>query len=320
MTGQALKPGVRVTVPASSGNLGPGFDVLGLALDVINTYDVWEIPTELRIDIEGEGEGIIARDHDNLFYSALTSFFALAGYEPSGLRIHEQNRIPLGRGMGSSAATIVGGLLAARALTGHAMDDDRLLDLAGSLEGHPDNVAAALGGGFVLVVPEEGERRSVRRLPWPQHIGCALFIPELLVSTDSAREVLPETYPREDVVHNLSRVALFIAAVQEGHPEDLRLATQDRLHQPYRRALVPGLDQIIAAALDAGALGAFLSGAGPSVMALFDRHSEGGGPRVGEAMAAAGRSYGLEGHSIVADVHGGGAEVTGLPPAPGEGG
>jgi homoserine kinase len=320
MAPEALKPGVRVTVPASSGNLGPGFDVLALALDLVNTYDVWEIPTELRIEIEGEGEGIISRDHDNLFYSAMTSVFALAGHEPSGLRIREQNRIPLGRGLGSSAATIVGGLLAARRLTGHPMDDDRLLDLAGSLEGHPDNVAAAIGGGLVLVVPEEDERHSVRRLPWPTHVGCVLFIPELLVSTDSAREVLPDAYPRVDVVHNLSRVALVIAAVQEGHAEDLRLATQDRLHQPYRRDLVPGLDEIIAAALDAGALGAFLSGAGPSVMALFDRRSEGGGLRVGAAMAAAGRGFGLEGRSIVADVRADGADVTGLPPAPGEAG
>jgi homoserine kinase len=303
MAPEALKPGVRVTVPASSGNLGPGFDVLALALDLVNTYDVWEIPTELRIEIEGEGEGIISRDHDNLFYSAMTSVFALAGHQPSGLRIREQNRIPLGRGLGSSAATIVGGLLAARRLTGHPMDDDRLLDLAG-----------------FLVVPEEDERHSVRRLPWPTHVGCVLFIPELLVSTDSAREVLPDAYPRVDVVHNLSRVALFIAAVQQGHAEDLRLATQDRLHQPYRRDLVPGLDEIIAAALDAGALGAFLSGAGPSVMALFDRRSEGGGLRVGASMATAGRGFGLEGRSIVADVRADGADVTGLPPAPGEAG
>ena len=314
----AGKPGVRVTVPASSANLGPGFDVLALALDLVNTYDVWEIPTELRIEVEGEGAGLIARDQDNLFYTAMTSYFVLAGYQPSGLHIREQNRIPLGRGLGSSAATIVGGLVAARSISGYRMDDERLLNLAGSLEGHPDNVAAALGGGFILVLPEEGEQYSVRRLPWPMHVGCALFVPELLVSTDSAREVLPRSYPREDVVHNLSRVALFVAAVQEGRAEDLTLATQDRLHQPYRRELVPGLDDIIAAALGAGALGAFLSGAGPTVMALFDRRREGAGPVIGEAMAAVARRSGLEGRNLVAEVKSTGAEASTLPPEPGQ--
>jgi homoserine kinase len=313
----AGKPGVRVTVPASSANLGPGFDVLALALDLVNTYDVWEIPTELRIEVEGEGAGLIARDQDNLFYTAMTSYFVLAGYQPSGLHIREQNRIPLGRGLGSSAATIVGGLVAARSISGYRMDDERLLNLAGSLEGHPDNVAAALGGGFILVLPEEGEQYSVRRLPWPMHVGCALFVPELLVSTDSARAVLPRSYPREDVVHNLSRVALFVAAVQEGRAEDLALATQDRLHQPYRRELVPGFDDIIAAALGAGALGAFLSGAGPTVMALFDRRHEGAGPVIGEAMAAVARRSGLEGRNLVAEVKSTGAEASALPPEPG---
>ncbi len=314
MTALAGKPGVRVTVPASSANLGPGFDVLALALDLVNTYDVWEIPTELRIEVEGEGAGLIPRDQDNLFYSAMTSYFALAGYEPSGLHIREQNRVPLGRGMGSSAATIVGGLLAARAISGHEMDAERLLNLGSELEGHPDNVAAALGGGFVLVMPGVGERYSVRRLPWPMHVGSVLFIPELLVSTDSAREVLPESFSRADVVYNLSRVALFISAVQEGRAEDLTLATQDRLHQPYRRNLVPGLDDMIAGAIEAGALGAFLSGAGPTVMALFDRGLAGAGVPIGDAMAAAGAKFGLEGRTLVVEVNGGGAEVSSLPP------
>lgn len=310
------KPGVRVTAPASSANLGAGFDVLAVALDIDNTYDVWEIPTELRIEIEGEGEGIIPRDHQNLFLSTMTSYFALAGYQPPGLHIRAQNGIPMGRGLGSSAATIVAGLLAARALSGYEMDDDRLLDLASSLEGHPDNVAAALAGGLVLVLPQEGERRVARRLRWPGHVGCALFIPELLVSTESAREVLPEAYPRADVVHNLSRVALLVAALQNGSVEDLTLATQDRLHQPYRGELVPGLDSIIAAALEAGAVGAFLSGAGPTVMALFDARQEGAGQRAGEAMAETGRGFGLEGVTRVASVRAKGAETTTLPPEP----
>ena len=306
------KPGVRVKVPASSANLGPGFDVLAVALELENIYDVWEIGTELRIEVNGEGAGHIPTDNSNLFFYAMQTYFTLAGYQPSGLVIREQNNIPIGRGLGSSAATIVGALLAARFISGYGMDDDRLLGMAASLEGHCDNVAAAVRGGFNLSIPEAGGRYTVRRLPWPSRLGCALFVPELLVSTESAREVLPTTYSRDDVVHNLSRLALFLSALQEGRMEDLRLATQDRLHQPYRAELVPGLDTIIGAAGLAGAFCGFLSGAGPTVLALYDRDSRGMGQRVANAMAKAGGQFGLEGRALTLDVRTLGAEFSGL--------
>jgi len=310
------RSGVRVSVPASSANLGPGFDVLGLALELLDVFDVWEVGSELRIEVDGEGAGSVPTNHSNLFFTTMQTYFTLAGYQPSGLIIREHNRIPLARGLGSSAATIVGALLAARAISGHAMGDDRLLDLAGSLEGHADNVGVALLGGFQMVAQEEGGRYLARRLELSDRLAAALFVPELLVSTESAREVLPEQYARADVVHNLSRLALLLSAIKDGRLEDLRVATDDRLHQPYRAELVPGFAEMLEAATSAGAAGVFLSGAGPTVLALHDRAVAGLGLGIAEAMAGAAAKFGLEGRRLVLDIREQGADVSRLPADP----
>lgn len=307
---------MRVTVPASTANLGPGFDVLGLAFDLVNTFDVWEIGTEVRIEVTGEGAGTVPRDQSNLFFLTMQTFFGIAGYQPVGLLIREQNKIPLARGLGSSASTIVGALLAARFLSGYEVDDQRLVDLAGSLEGHPDNPSAAFLGGLQLAVHDDGGRLAARRLAWPGRLAAALFVPDLLVSTSAARDALPEAYPRDDVVHNLGRLALLLSALQEGRLEDLSLATQDRLHQPYRAGLVPGLTEILAAATEAGATGTFLSGAGPTILALHDREVSGLGRRIAGAMERAAGSVGLRGQSMILDVRTDGAQVLPLPHDP----
>ena len=304
------RPGIRVSVPAGSANLGPGFDVLGLALDLLDVFDAWEIGSGVRIEVDGEGTGSVPTDQTNLFLTTMRTYFTLAGYHPPGLLIREHNRIPLARGLGSSAATIVGALLAAREISGHAMDDAQLLDLAASLEGHPDNVAVALRGGFQMVAGEAGGRHLARRLEISNRVGVALFVPDLLVSTEAARDVLPDQYPRADVVHNLSRLALLLSAIKDGRWEDLRVATEDRLHQPYRAALVPGFVDILAAATSAGAAGAFLSGAGPTVLALHDRSVAGLGSRITDAMGSAAATSGLGGRGLVLDVREKGAEVT----------
>jgi homoserine kinase len=310
------KPGVRVVVPASSANLGPGFDVLGLALELVNTCDVWETGDDLSIEVTGEGAGSVPTDQGNLFFLTMQTFFSLAGYEPSRLLIREQNRIPLARGLGSSAATIVGALLAARFLSGYQMEDERLIDMAASLEGHADNTAAAFYGGLQLAVSEQGGHHTVRRLAWPPRLGASLLVPELLVSTQSAREVLPDEYSRADVVRNLGRVALLVSALQEGHLEDLRLATEDTVHQPYRADLVPGFDEILTTAVEAGASGAFLSGAGPTLVALHDREVPGRGEEIAFAMRRAAASFGLEGRTMVLDIRKKGAQYRPLPNDP----
>jgi homoserine kinase len=307
---------VRVTVPASSANLGPGFDVLGLALDLVNTFDVWEVGNDVRIEVSGEGAGTVPVDRTNLFFLTMQTFFGLAGYAPVGLLIREQNKIPLARGLGSSASTIVGALLAARHLSGYDIDDERLLDLAGTLEGHPDNPAAALRGGLQLALPDEGGRLTARRLAWPSRLAATLFVPDLPVSTRSARRALPESYPRADVVHNLGHLALLLSALQEERLQDLSLATHDRLHQPYRAGMVPGLTEIISAATEAGASGAFLSGAGPTILALRDRDVGGLGRRIATAMEHAAGGFKLPGRTIVLDVRLEGAEIAPLPGDP----
>jgi homoserine kinase len=312
------KRGVRVVVPASTANLGPGFDVLGLALDLVNTFDVWETDGELRVEVTGEGSDTVPTDNSNLFFLTMQTFFSLAGYQPKQLLIREHNRIPLARGLGSSASTIVGALLAARFLSGYQMEDERLVDMAASLEGHADNTTAAFHGGLQLAVPEEGGRQTVRRLAWPPRLAVALFVPELLVSTQSAREVLPQQYSRTDVVRNLGRLGLLISALQEDRLEDLSLATDDRVHQPYRAGLVPGLGEILAAAGEAGATGAFLSGAGPTVVALHDRQVPGRGEEIATAMKRAAAGFGLEGRAIVLDIRAEGARFAPMPQDPGK--
>ncbi|HEV1998502.1 MAG TPA: homoserine kinase, partial [Candidatus Dormibacteraeota bacterium] len=305
------KPGVQVVVPASTANLGPGFDVLALTLELVNTFEVWEHGEGLTIEVSGEGEGTLPLDERNLFAMTMNTFFSMAGYQPPGLLIRLNNKIPLARGLGSSASVIVGALLAARYLSGYAMDDDRLLDLAASLEGHGDNVAAAARGGCVLVIPEGDGRQTVRKIIWPRRIGCALFVPELLVSTESAREVLPAGYRTQEVVFNLAHLALFISAVQEQRFEDFRLAMEDKLHQPWRAELVPGMDRIMAAAVMAGAAGACLSGAGPTILALYDRDGAGGqtgGETIANAMKQAAAQFGVDGRTMAVESRLHGAE------------
>jgi homoserine kinase len=310
------RPGTRVSVPASSANLGPGFDVLGLALDLLDVFDVWETGGGLSVEVDGEGAGSVPTDTGNLFFTTMQTYFDLVDYRPAGLLIREHNRLPLARGLGSSAATIVGALLAAREISGHAMDDDRLLELAVSLEGHPDNVSAALRGGLQVVAQVGDGRYVARRAEFSDRLGAALFVPELLLSTEAARGVLPEQYSRADAVHNLSRLALLLPALKDGRLEDLRAATEDRLHQPYRAALIPGFAGILAAAIEAGGAGVFLSGAGPSVLALHDRAVPGLGAAIAAAMAGAAEQSGLEGRQMVLDVRHAGAEVVPLPEDP----
>ena len=319
------RPGVRVSVPASSANLGPGFDVLGLALDLLDVFDVWEAGADVRIEVDGEGAGSVPTDSTNLFHTAMHTYFDLAGYRPAGLLIREHNRIPLSRGLGSSAATIVGALLAARELSGYAMDDERLLELGVALEGHPDNVSAALRGGLQMVARVEDGQYMARTLGFSDRIGLALFVPDLELSTAAARAALPGQYSQADAVHNLSRLALLVSALGEGRLEDLQAATEDRFHQPYRAALIPGFVDILDAATAAGAAGVFLSGAGPTVLALYERRADGLGNAITEAMSGAAAGHHLDGRQMVLDVRHPGAEVTsvdadptGVGPPPGE--
>ncbi len=264
-----MNQSVRVRVPASSANLGPGFDCLGLALNLYNTLEARE-GDRLVIVTEGDGAQYIPSDESNLTYQAMRRVYDEAGRKCPGLFIRQVNNIPLSRGLGSSAAAIVGGLVAANALLGGPMGSMELLRLATAIEGHPDNVAPCLLGGLTAAVADGDRVHCARALP-DARFAFAAMVPNFDLSTKKARQALPESYSKADAVHNVGRAVLMFAALQQGLAGELREASQDRMHQPYRKGLIPGWDEVNAAAYEAGALAVCLSGAGPTVMAVYDR-------------------------------------------------
>ncbi len=269
---------VSVEVPATSANLGAGYDTLALALDMLDLVTVEAIArpgSGVELEIEGEGAGELAADRTNAFVVALERGLAEArglsrdeAAAALGWRITMKNRIPLSRGLGSSAAATVGGILAGAALGEVALAPERVLALAAELEGHPDNAAAAYLGGFTVAV--HGDPPTAVRFDAPRDLRTMLFIPDLQLSTREMRAVLPDKVPLADAVANLQRVAIGVVGLATGRTEYLRHLTVDRLHEPYRAALFPALPRLIGAARSAGALGACLSGAGSTVLAFVD--------------------------------------------------
>ena len=283
---------IRVTAPATTANLGPGFDCLGLALDLWNQLDV--LPGDPGsgpvVEVIGEGAEELSTGRDNLVYRSMAFLFQEADQEIPQMRLRCQNQIPLERGLGSSAAAIAGGLVAANALCADAFTKNDLLEMAATIEGHPDNVAAALLGGLQLVLTED-QRLYTAPINVPPELHAVLFIPESRIATSDARAVLPQSVSRADALYNMSRTALLVAGMSTNHPEYLSVATQDRLHQPYRLPLFPAMKLLFKAAQDAGALGVFLSGSGSTVLAL----TRGREMTVAYEMAEAARQAGVPG-------------------------
>lgn len=297
---------VRVIVPATTANLGPGFDTLGMALEIHNVIEMSEAPSGLEVETSGQGGEILARPENNLVYRATQTLFDRVGIRPKGLRIRQEINIPLARGLGSSAAAIVGGLVAANALTGGLLGQQEILRLAVEMEGHPDNVTPALIGGFTVACMHEGEPLFVKIDP-PPGLEAVVAIPHIPLPTKEARKVLPREVNLGDAVFNLSRASLLVAALSVGRTDLLAAATQDRWHQPYREPLVPGLRAVFQAALEAGARGVALSGSGPSVIALVERGAE----QIGRAMEGAFQWHGCEATCVATRIAREGARVIG---------
>lgn len=296
-----VRTAVSVEAPATTANLGPGFDCLALALDVANTTHVQVIegdPGSVELEVIGEGRGTLDSSGSDRFSQALRMGLRELGHDPDrhGYQITMHNRIPLSRGLGSSASASVAGLLAADALVGGGLTAHTILSLACRAEGHADNAAAALLGGFVVVSHAGGDAQAVRIEP-PSALQAVLFIPERPMSTAAMRTALPATVPFADAVHNVGAASLAVAAFASGRLDLLVAATDDRLHEPYRAAAYPELPRLIAAARRAGALGACLSGAGSSVIAFVDTDAL--SAAVGPAMEAAALDLGLAGRSMV---------------------
>jgi homoserine kinase len=301
-----MKQRVVVRIPATSANLGPGFDALGLALTLYNRLEVERLPSGLEFVVRGEGADLLPTDETNLAYRAFRRVFERLAEPAPPVRMAAELQIPLSRGLGSSAAAVVGGLVAGNELAGRRLSADELLDLATAMEGHPDNVAPALFGGFTVACLSEGRVEWLRLEP-PPGLRAVVAIPERPVPTAQARAVLPEVVPRADAVLNVGRTALMVAAFATGRLEHLRAAMQDRLHEPYRAALIPGMPEALEAAREAGALGAALSGAGSTLLALATDHFE----AIGAAMCAALAAHGLKSRTLTLSVDVAGTVIDG---------
>ncbi|HEX6919196.1 MAG TPA: homoserine kinase [Actinomycetes bacterium] len=269
MTGPAGRPAVSVSVPATSANLGPGFDALGLALALRDEVTVRVVTGPgVRVEVTGEGAADVPRDASHLVVRAMTAAFERLGEQPPGVSLHCVNRIPHGRGLGSSAAAVVAGVLAARALADRGaarMDDAAVLRLADELEGHPDNAAACLLGGLTIAWRDDSGVHATRLDPSPE-VAATVFVPEAALSTETARGMLPAVVPHADAAHAAGRAALLVDALTR-RPDLLLAATEDRLHQTYRAAAMPATLDLVRRLRERG-VAAVVSGAGPSVLAL----------------------------------------------------
>lgn len=264
--------GVRVKVPASTANLGPGFDTLGMALSLY--FYIEMKPAESTIfHLYGQDMAGLPEDKSNLVYTVAQRVFTEAGVSLPELEISMYSNIPLARGLGSSASAIVGALFAANLLIGSPFDRGKLFDMATAIEHHPDNVGASLFGGLITAI-WDGSHAEYLRIEPPIDLGVLVAIPDFQLSTSKAREALPSQISLPDAVYNVSHVSLLTAAFAANRLDLISSAMRDRLHHPYRAALVPGLSRILDEAGDHGALGAALSGAGPTVLALVDRRHQ----------------------------------------------
>ena len=297
-----LPVSVSILTPATSANLGPGFDTLGLALQLYNRFDVEIIegdPWTPQIEVQGVLGDELSTGPDNLFFQAFVLLFQRNQAEPPAVKIRMSIAIPPGCGLGSSATAVVGGLVAANELLrikGLAVRKEELLAPAVESEAgnHPDNVAPALLGGLVATTTVVGEIRAVKTR-FPDALRAIIFTPSFPMDTVTGRKLLPAEYSRDDVTFNTGRVALFLTALQTGRYELIAEAMQDRLHQPYRQALFPAMPDIIQAALDAGAYGASLSGGGSSLIALASSNFQ----AILRAMRETARSAGVDGTGMI---------------------
>ena len=295
---------VTIKIPATSANMGPGFDCLGIALDIWNVVSV-ELGAR-GVDISGYGEDDLPRDSSNMVLASAERVFREIGEPVPEMRVRCHNDIPTARGLGSSSAALVGGLMAGSALNGDPLSRNDLLQIAARVEGHPDNVAPAIYGGMRIAALENGVVTSAP-VPVPPELSAVLYVPSVAMPTDEARGLLGAEVSRADAVFNIARAALLVRAMATGDLRHLRIATDDRLHQPARQAIFFPMKNIIRAALGAGALGAFLSGAGSTVLAFAVEKEF----TIGYEMADAAAKSGLDGEIRIVKPTALGAHVVG---------
>ena len=296
---------VKVRVPGTSANCGPGFDSIGIACTIYNELELTlNNSGKVIIDIDGEGKSNIPCDSRNVVWKAVQYLLKKAGKQYSGGKIKMINGIPLARGLGSSAAAIVSGLAAANAAIGSPFDRQDIFQMATNIEGHPDNVAPAIFGGVTLSIDQDNLAQCLSFMP-ERKLKLVVTIPSFNLSTKLARKVLPDSIPLQDAVFNVSRTALLVGALCRGEYQHLKNALGDRLHQPYRLSLVPGMAEVFEAALAKGALGAALSGAGPCLIAFAVKDMD----EIGKAMVQAFAENHINSRYVVLDIDAEGVQV-----------
>ncbi|NWF59362.1 MAG: homoserine kinase [Fischerella sp.] len=281
---------VSVTVPATTANLGPGFDCIGAALTLYNEFKFTTHTQEkVIITVTGAEAERVQTDESNMLYQAFVKLYEYLGQTQPPVQIEINLGVPLARGLGSSATAIVGGLVGANVLAGEPLSQSQVMELAIAMEGHPDNVVPAFVGGCRLAATSNAGW-EICEVPWHEEIVPIVAIPDFELSTKEARRVLPKEVSRADAIFNAAHLGLLLRGLETGRGDWLRAALQDKLHQPYRKALIKGYDAVNAAAVAAGAYGMVISGAGPTLLALTDiAHSE----AVATAMATAWQSEGI---------------------------
>lgn len=273
---------VSVKVPATTANIGPGFDCFGLALPIYNIVTIEETVypatgveiNVLNADKEELVDFLIPTDQTNVVYKAVELLYNYTGQTPQALRINIQSNIPIAKGLGSSASVIVGGILAANELLGNPADEAALLSIANEVEGHPDNITPAMLGGFVLSSAEDDGSILYRKIEWPKDWKITVCVPDFELATQISRSVLPESYSLSDAAFNAKRCAMFIEALYSKDAELMKAALKDKLHQPYRSRLVTGFDEIVNELSDLdNVLGVVLSGSGPSIAIISQNNN-----------------------------------------------
>ncbi|MDD4321367.1 MAG: homoserine kinase [Acidaminococcaceae bacterium] len=294
---------IIVKVPATSANCGPGFDCLGVACSLYNTFTYEVVASGLELVIEGEGKDALSANPSNLAFVSFFKIWNKITEKEIGLKVHMRNNIPLSRGLGSSSTAIVAGLFAANAMTGNTLTKDELVSLATEIEGHPDNVAPAILGGFTISYMADNLAHAFSFIP-VKKFKLVAVVPAMPLATSKARAAIPRQVPHCDAVFNASRTALLIGALMSGEYGYLPAALEDKLHQPYRAGLIPGMQEAFAIAKAKGAYNAIISGAGSTLMAYAPMTSN--TEEIGRAMVEVLASKGLDAiyHVLNIDVEG----------------
>jgi homoserine kinase len=285
---------VELRVPASTSNLGPGFDAIGLAVSLYNEFLFERIGSGVEIVIEGEGADVLERSPESRTYQTLRAACQALKCEVPGMRIVQHNSIPLARGLGGSGTAVLAGTIATFLFADIEPETSRVLDQSFTIETHPDNITPSLVGGLTVSMIDNGHVSYIKLIP-PSDLKTVILIPDRPLDTGSARKVVPQQFSREDMIFNIRGAGMIMAALATGQLGHLALAMRDRLHQPYRAPLLPGMMEIFQAALDSGSPGVALSGAGSGIFAFAYSHNE---TAIGEAMRTAAARFGMNAYNL----------------------